>query len=186
MTKHATRRPPWTKANPKKTASSSRKLTTSQKAAAKASARKAGRPTPTLSTTCESLQGRKRRGRRRNETHWDPHTPDARPPRRADCGRTRRVPPQRGGASETRRQKTGKPDVAAGNAPQGQLGPALLRAMGKLPALKTKDGKPTRFALSAAAWGEPVPQTVAAARRIAAKGRRLLAKYKKKRSRSSR
>jgi len=56
---------------------------------------------------------------------------------------------------------------------------------GKLPALKTKDGKPTRFALSAAAWGEPVPQTVAAARRIAAKGRRLLAQYKTERSRSS-
>ena len=50
---------------------------------------------------------------------------------------------------------------------------------GKLPPLKTKDGRPTRFALTAAAWGEPVPQTVAAARRIAAKGRRLLARYRK-------
>jgi Domain of unknown function (DUF6321) len=48
---------------------------------------------------------------------------------------------------------------------------------GKLPPLLTKDGKPTRFALTAAAWGEPVPRTVAAARRIAAKGHRLLAKY---------
>jgi hypothetical protein len=49
---------------------------------------------------------------------------------------------------------------------------------GKLPSLKTKNGKPTRFALTAAAWGEPVPKTVAAARRIADKGRRLLARYK--------
>jgi hypothetical protein len=49
---------------------------------------------------------------------------------------------------------------------------------GKLPALVDVHGKPTRFALTAAAWGEPVPKTVAAARRIAAKGRRLLAKYK--------
>jgi len=49
---------------------------------------------------------------------------------------------------------------------------------GKLPPLRTKDGKPTRFALTAAAWGEPVPRTAAAARRIAAKGRRLLAAYK--------
>lgn len=40
------------------------------------------------------------------------------------------------------------------------------------------DGKPTRFALTAAAWGEPVPRTVAAARRIAAKGRRLLERAK--------
>src|SRR5262245_51766429 len=37
-------------------------------------------------------------------------------------------------------------------------------------------GKPTRFALTAAAWGEPVPKTARAARRIAAKGRRLLAR----------
>jgi hypothetical protein len=48
---------------------------------------------------------------------------------------------------------------------------------GKLPPLLTEDGKPTRFALTAAAWGEPVPRTVAAARKIAAKGRRLLEKY---------
>lgn len=49
----------------------------------------------------------------------------------------------------------------------------------KLPALVGKNGKPTRFALSAAAWGEPVPKTVAAARKIAAKGKRLLARYEK-------
>jgi hypothetical protein len=49
---------------------------------------------------------------------------------------------------------------------------------GKLPPL-IKAGKPTRFALTAAAWGEPVPKTAAAARRIAAKGHRLLAEYKR-------
>jgi hypothetical protein len=50
---------------------------------------------------------------------------------------------------------------------------------GKLPPLKDKDGKPTRFALTAAAWGEPVPKTVAAARKIAEKGKRLLDKARK-------
>lgn len=50
---------------------------------------------------------------------------------------------------------------------------------GKLPPLKDAKGRPTRFALSAAAWGEPVPATVAEARRIAAKGRKLLAGYRK-------
>lgn len=49
---------------------------------------------------------------------------------------------------------------------------------GTLPPLE-KDGEPTRFALTAAAWGEPVPKTASDARRIAAKGRRLLAKAKK-------
>lgn len=43
--------------------------------------------------------------------------------------------------------------------------------------LVDKDGKPTRLALSAHAWGEPVPKTVAAAHKLAAKGERLLAKY---------
>ena len=47
-----------------------------------------------------------------------------------------------------------------------------------LPPLRDKHGKATRFALTAAAWGEPVPKTAAAARQIAEKGRRLLAKAK--------
>ena len=50
---------------------------------------------------------------------------------------------------------------------------------GKLPPLKDKKGRPTRFALTAAAWGEPVPTSQAQARRIAAKGKRLLAKYQR-------
>lgn len=40
------------------------------------------------------------------------------------------------------------------------------------------DGKPTRLALAAKAWGEPAPRTASAAARLAAKGRNLLAKYK--------
>lgn len=48
---------------------------------------------------------------------------------------------------------------------------------GKLPPLQNKDGEPTRFALTAAAWGEPVPRSQAAARKIAAKGRRLLSRF---------
>lgn len=40
--------------------------------------------------------------------------------------------------------------------------------------LKDKDGKPTRLALSARAWGEAAPKTMAAAKKLAAKGRTLL------------
>ena len=40
-----------------------------------------------------------------------------------------------------------------------------------------KDGKPTRLALSAHAWGEPVPKTAAAAKKLAGKGTALLKKY---------
>lgn len=40
------------------------------------------------------------------------------------------------------------------------------------PPLKKPNGEPTRFALTAAAWGEPVPSTEEAARAIAAKARK--------------
>ena len=43
--------------------------------------------------------------------------------------------------------------------------------------MKKPNGEPTRLALSAAAWGEPVPQDRAGAARLAAKGRRLLERY---------
>jgi Domain of unknown function (DUF6321) len=40
-----------------------------------------------------------------------------------------------------------------------------------------KNGKPTRLALSAHAWGEAVPKTAAGAKKLAAKGAALLKKY---------
>ena len=56
---------------------------------------------------------------------------------------------------------------------------------GELPPLKDAHGRPTRFALTAHAWGEPVPGTPAAARRIAEKGRRLLQRYHALKDRAS-
>lgn len=43
--------------------------------------------------------------------------------------------------------------------------------------MKDDKGRPTRLALSAAAWGEPVPSDRAAAARLAEKGRNLLERY---------
>lgn len=40
-----------------------------------------------------------------------------------------------------------------------------------------RDGEPTRLALSAHAWGEPVPKTAGDAKKLAAKGKDLLDKY---------
>ncbi len=45
--------------------------------------------------------------------------------------------------------------------------------------LVDEDGQPTRLALQARAWGEPVPKTPAAAKKLAEKGSRLLERYKK-------
>nr|WP_228530663.1 MULTISPECIES: DUF6321 domain-containing protein [Myxococcaceae] len=43
-------------------------------------------------------------------------------------------------------------------------------------------GQPTRLALSAHAWGEPVPRTLAAARKLAQKGHQLLERYARTKS----
>ena len=49
----------------------------------------------------------------------------------------------------------------------------------KLPPLIDANGEPTRLALSAHAWGEKVPKTEKAARKIARKGEKLLKRYRK-------
>jgi hypothetical protein len=48
-----------------------------------------------------------------------------------------------------------------------------------------KDGEPTRLALSAHAWGEPVPKTEAQAKKLAEKGRKLLEKFHKTREKTA-
>lgn len=50
--------------------------------------------------------------------------------------------------------------------------------------MKDDKGRSTRLALSAAAWGEPVPQDMADAVKLAAKGRRLLERYQNSKKKS--
>lgn len=50
--------------------------------------------------------------------------------------------------------------------------------------LVDEDGEPTRLALAAAAWGEPVPKTREAAAALAAKGRRMLERYNKQKTKA--
>lgn len=72
---------------------------------------------------------------------------------------------------------------ASGMTPQDmrRKGSWAVRFYGRkrLPPLVDARGMPTRHALSAHAWGERVPRTAAAARRIAAKGKRLLDRYQR-------
>lgn len=49
--------------------------------------------------------------------------------------------------------------------------------------MKKPSGEPTRLALSAAAWGEPVPQTRAAALKLGRKGTSLLERAKRMKAR---
>ena len=57
-------------------------------------------------------------------------------------------------------------------------GSFLTRHFTTPPGPVVKDGKPTRQALQAAAWGEPVPKTEGEEKKLAAKGRKLLAESK--------
>lgn len=50
--------------------------------------------------------------------------------------------------------------------------------------MKDDKGRSTRLALSAAAWGEPVPQDMSDAAKLAAKGRRLLERYQNAKKKS--
>lgn len=61
-------------------------------------------------------------------------------------------------------------------------GSFLTRHFTTPPGPVVKDGKPTRQALQAAAWGEPVPKSEADQKKLAAKGRQLLAEAKAERS----
>ena len=57
-------------------------------------------------------------------------------------------------------------------------GSFLTRHFTTPPGPVVKDGEPTRQALQAAAWGEPVPKTEADEKKLAAEGRKLLAEAK--------
>ena len=57
-------------------------------------------------------------------------------------------------------------------------GSFLTRHFTTPPGPVVKDGEPTRQALQAAAWGEPVPKTEEDEKKLAAKGRELLAEAK--------
>jgi hypothetical protein len=109
---------------------------------------------------------------------------------RRSAGSGRRKDPRGGLTAEGRRyfaRREGSHLKAGVKKPASRMTPEEMRRKGswavrffgrkKLPPLADAKGRPTRFALTAAAWGEPVPRSAAAARRIAAKGRRLLERY---------
>ncbi|AMV17606.1 DUF6321 domain-containing protein [Planctomyces sp. SH-PL14] len=51
--------------------------------------------------------------------------------------------------------------------------------------MKDENGEPTQLALSAHAWDEPVPKTMEDAKKLAAKGKRLLERYARTQEKAS-
>ena len=198
-------RTPWKRSNPRKRAGKATKhLTTAEKSAAKARAKRAGRRYPNLvdNMAIAAKKGTKTKtsGRKRAAKASGKQAPAKRSPARKSTKRkstarktkTREKDP-RGGLTAAGRKAFADRDGAhlkpGVTKPMSQMTLQEMRRKGswavrfygrdKLPPLVDADGQPTRHALSAHAWGEPVPRTVAAARRIAAKGERMLARYRR-------
>lgn len=194
-------RSPWKRQNPRKRAGKAAKhLSPAQKSAAKARARRAGRRYPNLvdnmrmaakktskSKSSKTKKSAKKKSTKKTRKRTAKKTTKASRKRR---GSVQEKDPRGGLTAAGRRafaRKQGahlRPGVTKKDS---DMTPQEMRRKGswavrfygraKLPPLVDAKGQPTRHALSAHAWGEPVPKTVAAARRIAAKGERLLARY---------
>jgi hypothetical protein len=195
-------RAPWKRENSRKRAGKAPKhLSPAKKAAAKARARRAGRRYPNLVDNMRMAAKKTKKSAKRKSSAVKSARKRGRT--RAAGGKTtkksrkRAAKPQekdpKGGLTAAGRKafarKEGahlKPGVMK---KESEMTPQDMRRKGswavrfygrkKLPQLIDSNGRPTRHALSAHAWGEPVPRTVAAARKIAAKGKRLLTRYRR-------
>lgn len=74
--------------------------------------------------------------------------------------------------------KPGVKGVADTAEKKRRKGSFLTRHFTTPPGPVIKDGEPTRQALQATAWGEPIPKTEADEKKLAAKGRKLLEESK--------
>jgi Domain of unknown function (DUF6321) len=190
-------RAPWKRSNPRKKAGkASRHLSPAKKSAAKASARRAGRPYPNLVDNMRMAKKTKKKSAKKKSRK--------RVARKRSAGKSRKKSARKRSSKSTEKDPEGGLTAAGRKAfakrdgshlkpgvkkPASEMTPSDMRRKGswavrfygrsKMPPLVDAKGRPTRHALSAHAWGEPVPKTVAAARRIGAKGERLLERYRR-------
>jgi hypothetical protein len=223
---------PWDRANPRKRAGKATKhLTPAKKAAAKASAKRAGRPYPNLVDNMRMAKSTKKKSAKTSAKKSVKKVAKKTSKKKAAKKTTKKKTTKKKAAKKkSAKKKVAKKSARKASAkssrtsakqdpdkdPKGGLTSAGRRAFAKkdgshlkpgvtrkasqmtpddmrrkgswavrfygrakLPPLVDAQGQPTRHALSAHAWGEPVPKTIAAARKIAAKGEKLLARYHK-------
>src|ERR1700761_3797694 len=199
MAKSATR-VPWKRANPRKRAGKATKhLSPAKKAAAKARARRAGRRYPNLvdnmrmasKTGKTTKKATKKKAAKKKAAKKKASKKAGK--KKAVSKRAAAEKDPRGGLTAAGRKAFARRDGSqlkpGVTKKEAEMTPQEMRRKGswavrfygraKLPPLVDANGHPTRHALSAHAWGEPVPKTIAAARRIAAKGERLLQRYQR-------
>lgn len=192
-------RSPWKRPNPRKRAGKApTHLTPARKSEAKASARRAGRRYPNLVDNMRMASKAKKATNKRTakgKSSRRAKTATKKSPRKRSAKAREKDP--KGGLTAAGRKsfareegshlRPGVTKRASEMTPQDmrRKGSWAVRFYGRkqLPPLVDRRGRPTRYALSAHAWGEPVPTTEAAARRIAAKGQRLLERYRRAKKR---
>lgn len=185
-------RAPWKRSNPRKAkGKASKHLSPRQKAVAKARARKAGRRYPNLVDNMRvAAKARSAATKSSTRKKAAKKLATGQRSRKASIGEREKDP--RGGLTAAGRQKFAQAQNAhlrpGVRKKASEMTPVEMKRKGSwavrfygrktLPPLVDMKGRPTRFALSAHAWGEPVPRTHAAARKIADKGRRMLTRYR--------
>lgn len=198
MAKKATRQSaPWNRVNPRQRAGKApRHLSAAEKSAAKARAKRAGRPYPNLVDNMRMAKTASKKRAKKAVKKKPAKTAAARKSSKKTVERKKSKRAEKdpaGGLTAAGRKafakKDGshlKPGVTKRISEMTTLemrrkGSWAVRFYGraKLPPLVDAQGRPTRHALSAHAWGESVPRTFAAARKIAAKGEKLLKRYHK-------
>lgn len=182
-------RAPWKRKNPNQASGAgSKHLSRRQKATAEARARKAGRRYPNLVDNMRVASEKKRAKRKgigmKSSSRRHPKETAAEREKDPHGGLTA-AGRKRFARTEGAHLRPGVTKKISEMTPteMKRKGSWAVRFYGRkpLPPLVDQNGQPTRLALSAHAWGEPVPRTLAAARRIAAKGKRLLARYQRAR-----
>lgn len=189
---------PWKRPNPRKRAGkASTHLSPAKKSAAKASARRAGRPYPNLvdNMRMAAKKTKKKSAKKRSKRvgHKRPAAGKSKKKaaRKRPGGALEKDP--EGGLTAAGRKAFARRDGShlkpGVTKKTSEMTPSEMRRKGswavrfygrkRMPPLVDAKGQPTRHALSAHAWGEPVPKTLAAAGRIAAKGERLLERYRR-------
>ena len=192
---------PWKRPNPRKRAGkASKHLTPAKKAAVKASAKRAGRPYPNLVDNMrmakKSKTVKKSAKKAVKKTAKKAATKKTTKAKKAKKAKKKAGNPEKdpkGGLTAAGRKAFAKKDgshLKPGVMKKAsEMTPVEMRRKGswakrffgraKLPPLVDAKGNPTRLALSAHAWGEKVPKTEKAARKIAKKGEKLLKRYHK-------
>jgi hypothetical protein len=207
--KTTAKKAPWNRSNPRKRAGkASKHLSPAKKSAAKASAKRAGRPYPNLVDNMRMAKKSKTAKKSAKKT--------VKKAAKKTTKKSAKKKTTKSAVKKTKKAKKSKTGGAAGKDPKGGLTaagrkafaekdgshlkpgvkkkasdmtPTEMRRKGswavrffgrsKLPPLVDASGEPTRLALSAHAWGEKVPKTEKAARKIARKGEKLLKRYRK-------